>query len=107
MPGERSWCKQGVRYFKRCEYEIIYSLKDKYGINFHAKQCPLTVPVTANGQYEKTSQTDMSKIEYADPLKGSRQSYRRGLNEVKVDFQAPAAFKALQAARHVTSQGWS
>ncbi len=26
--------KQGVRYFKRCEYEIIYSLKDKYGIKF-------------------------------------------------------------------------
>ena len=30
--GERSWCKQGVRYWKRQEYAIIDTLRDKYPV---------------------------------------------------------------------------
>lgn len=34
VPGERSWCKQGVRYFKRQEFQIAHDLSFKHPITF-------------------------------------------------------------------------
>ena len=46
--GERSWCKQGIRYFKRNEYEIIDKLKSEYPIT---KLCNL-MDVNRSGYYK-------------------------------------------------------
>ena len=54
IPSERSWCKQGVRFFKRCEYEIIYSLKDKYGVKF---LCEVML-VNRSGYYKRLAGKD-------------------------------------------------
>lgn len=32
--GGRSWCKQGIRYLTRQEYEIIEALRVKYPVVF-------------------------------------------------------------------------
>ena len=32
--GGRSWCKEGIRYWQRKEYEVIEELKGKYPVNF-------------------------------------------------------------------------
>ncbi|MFV3056362.1 IS3 family transposase [Clostridium botulinum] len=46
--SERRWCKQGIRYFRRSEYEIIDSMKDKYPIN---QLCKL-MDVNRSGYYK-------------------------------------------------------
>ena len=33
----RSWCKEGIRYWQRKEYEVIEELKGKYPVNFCAR----------------------------------------------------------------------
>lgn len=56
IPSERNWCKQGVRFFKKCEYEIIYSLKDKYSVKF---LCEI-MSVNHSGYYKWIAQKDKS-----------------------------------------------
>ena len=52
--NERSWCKQGVRYHKRYEYEIIYLLKDEYSIKY---LCEL-MSVNRSGYYKWLARKD-------------------------------------------------
>ena len=33
IPSKRWWCKQKVRYYLRCEYEIIKELSKHYSVN--------------------------------------------------------------------------
>ncbi len=47
-------CKQGVRFFKRCEYEIIYSLKDKYSVKFLCE----VMSVNRSGNYKWLARKD-------------------------------------------------
>lgn len=47
----RSWCKQGVRYWKRKEYEVIEILGVKYPVNFLCK----IMAVNRSGYYKWTS----------------------------------------------------
>lgn len=58
--GGRSWCKQGIRYWQRKDYEVLEELKVKYPVDFLCK----IMGINRSGYYKwKSRQGKLNRYE--------------------------------------------